>query len=358
LPVRYLPKAIKKYVSDKDAKVREAALEALQKLEEEPKATPANPNPLPRFEPKPQAPKLPAEASQPGVIGGPAKFPGPNSQGSTDFFNRGMVNLEKGFFDQAIRDFNQAIQLDPQRTEAYEKRELAYKKKLKAGPIPGYKDQVIEGFHVLIANDVLAHNDDPMFQRNPIDVLKLELGTVASVLPSQAVRALRTIPIWVEWNDEFTPDKALAKYYAGGLWPLDPRKHPLKSNCVEICNMMALTAEHQPNSNLDRCIILHELAHAVHFQIFGPSNLAIKQAYQQAIERKLYDSSRDVFGNMVTPYARTNELEYFAELSCAYFNKLSYFPFTREELRKYDPVGFRMMELTWGKNTPKGKTAN
>jgi tetratricopeptide (TPR) repeat protein len=123
-----------------------------------------------------------------------------NPTRAADYYARGNAQLSKGNYDQAIRDYNQAIQLDPQLSDAYEQRKLAYKKRLTAGPIPGYQDRVIEGFHALVANDVLAHNDDPAYQRKPLDVLKAELATVATVLPPRAVRALRTILIWVEWD--------------------------------------------------------------------------------------------------------------------------------------------------------------
>jgi hypothetical protein len=133
------------------------------------------------------------------------------------------------------------------------------------------------------------------------------------------------------------------------LWAYTHNKHPLKANSVEITNFRAVTEEHQPTAKVERCIILHELAHGVHFHVFGVNNVQIKLAYRLAMDRKLYDTSRDVDKHAISPYAGTNECEYFAELSCAYFNRLNYFPFTREQLRKYDPTGYRMMELTWGK---------
>lgn len=137
------------------------------------------------------------------------------------------------------------------------------------------------------------------------------------------------------------------------LWGLRQNKHPLKANNVEIVSMKSVTAEHQPGAKLERCVILHELAHVVHFQLFGGNNLLIKLAYRQAMDAKLYEDSRNIDGRAIKPYACTNEHEYFAELSCAYFSKLNYFPFTREQLRKYDPTGYRMMEAVWGKAKPK-----
>jgi tetratricopeptide (TPR) repeat protein len=276
------------------------------------------------------------------------------------YYCRGNAHLGRDSYDEAIKDFNQAIKLSPLLSDAYAKRNLAYKKRLKAGPIPGYRSETLEGFRVLISNAEFTHNDESTFQRKPLDVLKLELATIVHLLPKRAVLGLRTVLIWVEWHDDQDSDAVagvIAKYYgmAGNrlIWGLSQNKHPLKANSVEIINMQMLTALHQPDVKHERCIILHELAHAVHFQLFGAGNVHIQLAYQQAMDRKLYETSKDEGGESTKPYAGVNEYEYFAELSCAYFNRLGYFPFTRGQLRKYDPTGYRMMELVWGKTSPK-----
>ena len=231
------------------------------------------------------------------------------------------------------------------------------KTKLLAGPVPGYKHQKIEGFDVLLNSKVLEHANDPAFKRKPLDVLELELNTIARSLTPRELKALRGVIIWVEWDEQDDPDygRAVAKYYGvwgnGALWSLKEGKHPGKANNIEIISLRALTREHQPSVKFERCVLLHEIAHAVHLQLFGPDNPTIKAAYRQAMERKLYDQAKDVYGRKIKPYASVNDKEYFAELSCAYLNKLHYFPFNREDLKKHDPTGYKMMEATWG--TPK-----
>jgi hypothetical protein len=228
------------------------------------------------------------------------------------------------------------------------------KKKLLSGPVPGYKHRNIEGFDVFLQAKVLEHAEDADFKRKPLDVLELELNTITRSLPPNTVRLLRGILIWVEWDDTEDPDygMAVAKYYGvwgnRAMWSLQNDKHPGKANNVEIISLKKLTREHQPGVKLERCVILHELSHAVHLQLFGPNNPNIKAAYTQAMERKLYDEAEDVYGKKRKPYARTNEKEYFAELSCAYLNKLHYYPFDRNDLKKHDPTGYKMMEATWG----------
>jgi hypothetical protein len=103
--------------------------------------------------------------------------------------------------------------------------------------------------------------------------------------------------------------------------------------------MKTLTAEHQPKTDSGRCVLLHEIAHAVHDNLLGWENPLVKAAYRQAMERKLYDRSQ---------YVSTNEAEFFAELTCAYFDQLDYHPRKREDLKKHDPASFKMLDAVWG----------
>ncbi len=221
--------------------------------------------------------------------------------------------------------------------------------------IPGYEKQTIHGFTLLINDEVYKNNDDRKWKRKPIAVLEGELGTIVRRLPDRTVKALRNLLIWVEWQERTDPDlgKAVAKYYGGtgnisGLM-LRKGKHPLKAHNIEVVDMLSLTREHQPWVKLERCVLMDEMSHAVHMQVFGRDNPGIKGAYQAAMARGLYDKVKDVFGReRVKPYSTTSHAEYFAELSCAYLDKLHYFPFNGEVLQKHDPVGYKVMEQTWG----------
>lgn len=229
------------------------------------------------------------------------------------------------------------------------------RKKLLSNPVPGYTLKRVEGFDVLVHDDVLKHNDDAEFKRKPLDVLELELGTVARVLPKRIEDRLKGVVVWVEWDDKSDPDygTAVAKYYGTfgnrTLWAAEKNKHPGKANNVEIVSMKSLTKEHQPDVKLERCVILHELAHAVHFQAVGQHSPQVAATFHQAMDRKLYDTAKDVYEKEIQPYARTNEFEYFAEITCAYLDKLHYFPNTRDDLKKHDPTGYKLMEAVWGK---------
>ncbi len=218
--------------------------------------------------------------------------------------------------------------------------------------VAGYDTRVIEGFKLLINKEVLDNNSTGKYERKPLDVLELELKAIVRVMNPKALETLRRLLIWVEWDErvELSSGRqgiATAVYYGGHqLSMLKKGMHPLKANNISILNMKALTAEHQPARDSGRCVILHEMAHAVHHQLIGFNHPQIQAAFQQAMERKLYDK---------TMYAATSEKEFFAELTCAYLDKLHYYPKTREDLKKHDPVTYKLMASIWIQ--PKGKSA-
>jgi len=47
-------------------------------------------------------------------------------------------------------------------------------------------------------------------------------------------------------------------------------------------------------------------------------------------------------------YAATNEREYFAETTEAFFGRNDFYPFTRADLEKHDPEMFHLLARVWG----------
>ncbi len=106
-------------------------------------------------------------------------------------------------------------------------------------------------------------------------------------------------------------------------------------NYTEISNLWALKS------------LLHELGHAHHKENWAEGQEDITTAWKNAIDKRLY--VKDDKGKVIPKaYALTNQLEYFAELTAIYFGKCNYAPFNRADLKKYDPVGFAMIQKMWG----------
>ena len=74
-------------------------------------------------------------------------------------------------------------------------------------------------------------------------------------------------------------------------------------------------------------IVLHELAHAYHHQVLGMWNPDIRQTYEAAKAKGLYRNVSFWTGNIApVGYAMSNEREYFAGLTEAYFGQKAQAP--------------------------------
>jgi len=228
----------------------------------------------------------------------------------------------------------------------------------KTGPVPGYELRKMEGFQVLINKKVLKEVElvKDKYEIPPLEVLDNEYKTLNLILMPKLLKVLQGVTIWVEWDD--TPfgvnmseeekargGRVIALYrygspYAGTRGFQEGKlSHPGKMNAVEVMTLKRLTEMHQPGRDKKQIVLLHELCHTVHHVFLGNENPDIKRAYALAMDRKLYQ----------TVYARTNDHEYFAEISCAYLDRCNNAPYTADELKEYDPDGYKLCEKIWGK---------
>ena len=208
--------------------------------------------------------------------------------------------------------------------------------------VQGYRTLQIAGFTVLADPKVVEPPEK--LEKTPLEVLEAELKTIGRIVHAKALAELRKLTIWAEWDEEQglgngRQGKALAVYYGGSQRSmLAAGKNPLKANNITVLSTRDLAREHQPKRDSGRCVLLHEMVHAVHHKILGFENPKIEAAYRQALASgKLERGS----------YAATNAAEFFAEMSCAYLDKLGYYPRDKEELKKHDPSTFQLMSVIW-----------
>ena len=70
-----------------------------------------------------------------------------------------------------------------------------------------YKTNEIEGWTVYVKKDFLKAK--PALADRTLTLLRLQLFQIARIVPSAAVKKLRTVRIWVEKNDPSTPILAI-----------------------------------------------------------------------------------------------------------------------------------------------------
>jgi hypothetical protein len=220
-------------------------------------------------------------------------------------------------------------------------------------PVAGRKIKKIEGFTFYLSDEAATEAEASKAERSPLEALAYECRLLEQILTPKAVDLLRRLPVFVNWDDRPALSNgragtALASYYGGSQQQMVKEgKHPLQSRGVTIHSLKALTAQRQPKDDPRvACLLLHEFAHAVHDQLLGYDHAGIRAMYEQAMERKLYD--RDF-------YAATNHKEFFAETTCAFFDRLGHYPHTRDDLKKHDPVTYKTLEKVWVGAVPRKK---
>jgi hypothetical protein len=207
-------------------------------------------------------------------------------------------------------------------------------------PTPAYKRTMIQGFTVLINPAVLKQLQSARDLQMELD---RQLAAIARMVPARPLAALKQVRIWVEWAKR---PQGAAEFHPSAQWLRQNGYNPEKAGAVEIANVQNFV---QWSRSTQPWMILHELAHTYHHRVLGEQNAAIEATYHQAIQRNLYQSVNYIQGGKQKAYALTDAKEYFAELSEAYFGKNDFYPFTRSELKTYDPVGYQLMEKVWGK---------
>jgi hypothetical protein len=207
-------------------------------------------------------------------------------------------------------------------------------------PVDRYAVEQIEGWKVLVHKDLDAA-DRRTLRADVLRLLTDHLYRVSRAVPPPALEKLRRIPIWIEVAH---PRHSCMCYHPSAEWLRTHGMNPDKEGAVEIANCKNfLTWSHQ-----QPWMVLHELAHGYHDRVLGDDNAEVKAAYQAAVESKGYESVLHINGRKQRHYALTNDKEYFAEASEAYFGTNDFFPFVRAELKQHDPRGFAMIEKLWG----------
>lgn len=206
-------------------------------------------------------------------------------------------------------------------------------------PTSSYVQQTIQGFTVLIHPEVLRHPQDA--ERMKVE-LESQLKVILRDLPAKAMERLKKVRIWVEWEKK--PNGG-AEFHVSRGWLQANGYYPEKAGDIEISNTRNFVNWSQ---SAQPCMVMHELAHAYHHLVLGEKHAGIDAAFKQAVDRKLYESVAYVLGGNKKAYAMNNAKEYYAELTEAYFGKNDFFPYDRKDLAQHDPVGYQLMESTWG----------
>jgi len=209
---------------------------------------------------------------------------------------------------------------------------------------PGYTNQTLHGFNILVQDT--AFIADSALTQTALDLLETKLEEIVNFcLEPEIIDSFQATSIFMDWNTS----SGAAVYHPSEAWLIANGYIPEKAKCIELSNIINFinwTNQNQPY------MVMHELAHAYHHRRYNFSHLGILNAYNNAVTQNLYTNVQyhTGGGNYITQaqaYALTNEFEYFAELSEAWFGLNDFFPFIKTELETYDPVGYAVLESIW-----------
>jgi len=201
-----------------------------------------------------------------------------------------------------------------------------------------YVSAELRGWTVIVNRDLLAAQ--PELTRRALGLLDTKLSEIERNVYRLPLRRLQKVPIWVEGGVQGLRG---VMYHWSADWLRERGYNPEKARSVEIVDLRDFIAWSQTQPWL----VMHELAHAYHDRALGEHNEAILAAFENAKRTGLYTQVKYIDGSTRPAYAMTNRMEYFAELTEAYFGVNDFFPFRRDELARHDPQGFALMEQVW-----------
>lgn len=199
----------------------------------------------------------------------------------------------------------------------------------------------IEGWTVHVDTRVLASHTQEVFS-GPLQILQRRLADVRLVLPAASVARLQQVPIWLDaTHGKLKP----AQYHPSVGWLKANGYRPELAKAVHIPD--AANYAEVRHQRIQPWSILHELAHAYHDQVLGFEHPEIKQAWEAFRDTHKYDKTLHIEGGLTRHYALTNQKEFFAEMTEAYFGVNDFYPFNRAELKQAEPELFEKMGRWW-----------
>ena len=205
-------------------------------------------------------------------------------------------------------------------------------------PTTKYATTRVVGWTVRVNRELLTTQSE--LGSNALTLLAVQLRAITNTVPAHACEALKRVPIWLGVNDGHAP---CAEYHPNKQWLARHSYNPDKAKGVEIGSARKFI-EWLPKQPM---MVLHELAHSYHDQVLGFSDRRIRQAYEHAKADGRYEAVARNNGKTERAYALTDDHEYFAEATEAFFGTNDFYPFIRAELKQHDPEIFKILEEVW-----------
>lgn len=205
------------------------------------------------------------------------------------------------------------------------------------------EEREIEGWRVRFDRRLLEGPAAPIGERAQ-RLLKDKLYEIAQLTPAEPLEKLRKVTIVVDLDHGRLTSM---QYHPSAGWLTGNGYAADLAKCVHVPSAARMVDLH--HQRVQPWCVLHELAHAYHDQVLGFDDKDVRSAYESAKAGGKYDEVLHIQGHRTKHYALTTPMEYFAELSEAYFGTNDFYPFVRGELKEHDPEMHGLLEKIWGK---------
>jgi len=204
----------------------------------------------------------------------------------------------------------------------------------------------LEGWTIRVDDRLLKGPDEELGTR-ALRFLEHKLSDIKVVVPADKVKKLQAVTIVLDLtHGKLGP----MQYHPGAGWLKANGYSVDLAKCVHIPRAADLPTRR--NINEQPWVILHELAHAYHDQVLGFDEPRVIEAYQNYKKSGRGEKALLHNGKRVKHYALTNQMEFFAEMTEAYFGANDFFPFNRAELKEGEPEIFALLAGIWESPPP------
>lgn len=215
-------------------------------------------------------------------------------------------------------------------------------------PAPSaYQRQTHKGWGVFIHDTLLKKH--PKETQRALELLAHQLQDIIDRVPAAAVSYLKKVPLYFSPSDI---GHGGACHHPSSQWLKNNNRPVEMAKTIEFSNILNFEKETRRMPNF----ALHELAHAYHNHLLGDQHPLILKSYKAAKKSGKFTNLPKRSGDLKKPlttskgptYAMTNQMEYFAETTEAYFSENDITPYDRASLREMDPKVIPILEKVWG----------
>ncbi len=210
-------------------------------------------------------------------------------------------------------------------------------------PLPtAHTDRNVEGWTVRVDDRLLTGTGAAVGER-ALKLLTARLVAITIVVPEPALGKLRAITIQLDLN--YGALRAM-QYHPSAGWLKGNGYSEKLAKCAHIPDAEAFLSPFE-NHRMP-WVVLHELAHGFHDQTIGFDDPRVTAVWKKFCESGKYKSVLTSPGHQREHYGLTNQKEFFAEMTEAYFGSNDFYPFVTGELKQAEPETFDLLAEIWG----------